>query len=122
MVRWITCQEKIHAFSAYLQWHIPYMRELDPGTGEADLADEIENGGVSKDLEVELEEDIMNPGHTYHIAKYPGYPNTTISTIISEFQATDFIHTLNICAPGSAKCALSNLRNNMPGPVQAGNI
>jgi hypothetical protein len=92
---WIACQEKIHASSAYLQWHIPYMRELDPSTGKADLADKIENGGALKDLEVELEEDIMNPGHTYHIAKYPGYPNTTISTIISEFQATDFIHTLS---------------------------
>ncbi|KAF8531956.1 hypothetical protein JB92DRAFT_3080788 [Gautieria morchelliformis] len=73
MTRWLTRQEKIHSFSSFLSSHSP---------DEPDVDDE--------DCEENLGR-LDTVGRTYHIAKCPGFLNTSVSRIINEFGATEFI-------------------------------
>ncbi|KAF8506129.1 hypothetical protein JB92DRAFT_2737015 [Gautieria morchelliformis] len=75
MTRWLTRQEKIHSFGSFLSSHSP---------DEPDVDDE--------DCEENLGQDTV--GRTYHIAKRPGFPNTSVSRIINEFGAPEFIPAL----------------------------
>ncbi|KAF8586250.1 hypothetical protein K439DRAFT_1646303 [Ramaria rubella] len=83
MIKWITQQEKIHAFAAYLQWQAPEAREIDEGNGEEEPIDMSE----------EHNEEI-NIGRTYHVAKRPGFPSTSLPTIINQFGAVHFLPAL----------------------------
>ncbi|KAF8582477.1 hypothetical protein K439DRAFT_1618232 [Ramaria rubella] len=95
MTKWITWQEKIHAFAAYLQWCTPKAQELDEGDGEEDPIDMVgEPPMYSHLLPTEEHDEEINIGHTYHVAKHPGYPNTSVPTIVNHFGAVHFLPAL----------------------------
>ncbi|KAF8511396.1 hypothetical protein JB92DRAFT_3177189 [Gautieria morchelliformis] len=97
MTRWLTRQEQPHSFGSFLS-------SLSPGEADVDDKDCEENLGrlvrfilvptaappVSLAASV-LEETV---GRTYHIAKRPSFPNTSVSRLINEFGATEFIPAL----------------------------
>ncbi|KAF8503964.1 hypothetical protein JB92DRAFT_3206955, partial [Gautieria morchelliformis] len=68
MTRWLTRQEQIHSFGSFLS-------SISPASLAASVPEET-------------------VGRTYHIAKRPGFPNTSVSRIINEFGATEFIPAL----------------------------
>jgi hypothetical protein len=90
MTKWITRQEKIHTFAAFLRWHVPLASEIDEGDGEEDAVDAVSETVPA----VEAEEEEEEVGQTYQLAKRPGFPNQSVATIIEKFHATYFIPAL----------------------------
>ncbi|KAF8577142.1 hypothetical protein K439DRAFT_1649158 [Ramaria rubella] len=95
MTRWITHQEKVHTFRAYLRWHVPQMQELDPGDGDEELIECIgkDQSALPESGEDAPPKDIM-PGQTYMLAKWPAYPRVPVSTLIKDFHTVDFLPAL----------------------------
>jgi hypothetical protein len=96
MTRWLTRQEKIHCFDAYLRWAVPgYTSEatiLDP-----DVEREHDNNPPTAPLAAPLEQaprptsphDIPECG--YSIAKTPSYLNVPLKVVQDEFGAVNII-------------------------------
>ncbi|KAF8587779.1 hypothetical protein K439DRAFT_1652178 [Ramaria rubella] len=78
MTKWITRQEKIHSFAAYIQWRLPGAEM--PASPHPLHTDEPEE-------EIEVR-------HTFRVAKRPGFLNVSVPTLIPEFGAVDFLPTL----------------------------
>ncbi|KAF8579899.1 hypothetical protein K439DRAFT_1648365 [Ramaria rubella] len=94
MTKWITRQEKIHAFTAYLQWRVG-AGDIDEGHGEEEPIDMIgESTAQPNPLHSEAREEEINVGRTYHVAKHAGFPNTSVPTIIEQFGAVHFLPAL----------------------------
>lgn len=91
MTKWLTRQEACHRFANYLQWTVPgYISELNSVSESKEAVDEDED---EEDVDNDLEDE--EPLTTnYSIAKNPGYPQTSISTLIEKFSAVDFIPCL----------------------------
>ncbi|KAF8526120.1 hypothetical protein JB92DRAFT_3108489 [Gautieria morchelliformis] len=97
MTRWLTRQEQLHSFGSFLS-------SLSPGEADVDDEDREENLGrlvrfipvptvaPPASLAASVPEETV--GRTYHIAKHPGFPNTSVSRLINEFGATEFIPAL----------------------------
>ncbi|KAF8504076.1 hypothetical protein JB92DRAFT_3206668 [Gautieria morchelliformis] len=97
MTRWLTRQEQHHSFGSFLS-------SLSPGEADVDDEDREENLGrlvrfipvptaiPPASLAASVPEETV--GRTYHIAKRPGFPNTSVSRLINEFGATEFIPVL----------------------------
>jgi hypothetical protein len=85
MMKWITRQEQMHAFGAYVRWH-------DPSSYPDVAENERENDDEDSDSEPEEEEAV---GWSYHLAKRPGFPNTPVHKIIQDFHAPFFLLALH---------------------------
>ncbi|KAN0102520.1 hypothetical protein V8E52_011865, partial [Russula decolorans] len=85
MTRWLTRQEKIHHFAAYLQWAVPgYMSE------PIILGPDIENEhDYLQPTESEPLEQASKCG--YSIAKTPSYLNIPLKTVQDDFGADNII-------------------------------
>ena len=77
MVKWITCQEKIHSFSSYLQ-SLPHPTKSNEGDSEEDILPLPHAISIPAANSPDI-------GHTYNIAKRPACPNIPIETIIVEY-------------------------------------
>jgi hypothetical protein len=88
MTIWLTRQEAVQRFCAYLQWAIPSYRAQLLGEVDEPLDDAQE-----KD-EGEKEKEIISTT-SYTIAKKPPLPNVPISSISEDYGAKDFLLELN---------------------------
>lgn len=105
MVNWLTCQEKMRGFSAFLQWrHDNSVRDGDNSRGE--------EGDQPVEPEVEL-----NLGRTYRWSKVSPFPNFSIDKIRRMFHAYDFLPAVitfvktNI--PGATLIPHENMKFNL---------
>ena len=97
MTRWITRQEKIEGFASSLHWCNPQVHDLDPGDGKEAFEDEGNLPQVhAEDAGEPLAEVEIHVGHTYHLAKCPGFPNTSLTTLTTQFHAPDFLSATTI--------------------------
>lgn len=71
------------------------MHDLDPGDGKEAIEDEGNLPIVHADNAGEREVEI-HVGHTYHLAKHPGFPNTSLTTLTTQFHAPDFLSAITI--------------------------
>ncbi|KAF8584520.1 hypothetical protein K439DRAFT_1616617 [Ramaria rubella] len=95
MTKWITRQEKIHAFSAYFHWWAPGARDIDEGRSEEEAIDMVSETTAHPNTSYAQEPDEeINIGRTYCVAKCPGFPNTSMPTIIHQFGAVHFLLAL----------------------------
>ena len=89
MMKWLTHQEACYPFANYLHWTVPgYIMELTA----------ISESKKHEDDEYDELVDADNPdqaeGLGYSIAKQPAYPHTSISSLVTDFGATDFLPQL----------------------------
>lgn len=105
MTRWLTRQEKIFAFSAYLRWRESQTHTLDRGEAEVTLIDTARLAGP------DAPDEEMNVGRTYHLAKHPGYPHTPLSTLATHFHAHDFLPALSTFLILGGRSATARLLN-----------
>ena len=89
MTKWLTRQEACYRFANYLHWTVPgYIMELtaisESKKHEDDECDEL----VDADNVDQVE------GLGYSIAKRPAYPRTSISSLVTDFGAIDFLPRL----------------------------
>ncbi|KAF8589286.1 hypothetical protein K439DRAFT_1612873 [Ramaria rubella] len=89
MTKWITRQEKIHVFTAYLQWQV-VTGDINEGHSEEEPIDMISESTAH----FAAQEEEINFGHTYHVAKHASFPNTSVPTIIEQFGAGHFLLAL----------------------------
>jgi hypothetical protein len=84
MTKWLTRQEKIHCFTAYLRWAVPgYMSNANiPGP-------DIENADNNLQPTAASPHDIPECG--YSIAKTPSYLNVPLKTVQDDFGAENII-------------------------------
>ena len=88
MTKWLMRQESCHRFANYLQITVPgYLM---------DLTTVSESKQTDNDDEEQLDTDHPNQseGLGYSVAKEPAYPHTRISSLITDFGATNFIPCL----------------------------
>lgn len=89
MTRWLTRQEKIHHFAAYLQWAVPgYMSEgLDIGNEHDNTqpteSEPLEQGSSKSSHDI--------PKCGYAIAKTPSYLNVPLKTVQEDFGADNIL-------------------------------
>ncbi|KAF8587700.1 hypothetical protein K439DRAFT_1645778 [Ramaria rubella] len=96
MTKWITRQEKIHVFSAYLHWRAPGACDIDEGSGEEEAIDMVGETAAHPNTSYTQEPDEeINIGCTYCVAKHPGFPNTSMPTIMHQFGAVHFCYELD---------------------------
>jgi hypothetical protein len=99
MTKWLTRQEKIHCFAAYLRWAVPgYMSDSESTGNMPGPGPDIDNAHDDiQPLESELERlgpadspaDIPECG--YSIAKTPSYLNVPLKTVQDDFGAENII-------------------------------
>ncbi|KAJ7456359.1 hypothetical protein B0H11DRAFT_1874417 [Mycena galericulata] len=98
MTTWLRRQESVHKFGAYLQWAMPgYYAPFDAVAIEANRTDEdVEVQNDANDDEGELEP-LIHPQPTvpsFAVAKKPGFPGLTASSIAVDFHAPAFLHKI----------------------------
>jgi len=92
MTIWLRRQESIQQFCLYLQWAVPgYTAEISKNDGE-----------VGEDEEEDEEEDEVNGVaagdevmESYTVAKKPALRNVSVTSIVSDYGATDFLQHLS---------------------------
>lgn len=94
MTEWLTRQEKIGRFSAYLRWAVPgYEAESDT------IGSDVQAGVVGNLPFDAQEQSISNNSpqaeHGYSIAKTPSYINVPLSIIEKDFGAIDMLPSLD---------------------------
>jgi hypothetical protein len=89
MTKWLTRQEKIHRFTAYLQWAVAsyYANPID-----VDIEDSEDN---DKNPPVDVGEQGVHPSNIppsgYSIAKVPSYLNVPLASVQNDFGAVDIL-------------------------------
>lgn len=100
MTVWLRRQESIHKFGAYLQWAVPgYYApfEAAPVPKGGDDDDEEDSDDEQHDDDEGPLEPIPNPQSnrpSFTVAKEPGFPNLTASSIATDFRAPDFLNNI----------------------------
>jgi hypothetical protein len=90
MTKWLMRQEACHRFATYLHWTVPgYIMEL---TAVSESKKAEDNNG--DDEELDADDGDQAEGLGYSVAKEPAYPQTPISSLITDFGATDFLPRL----------------------------
>ncbi|KAF8987416.1 hypothetical protein BDQ17DRAFT_1435655 [Cyathus striatus] len=91
MTTWLQRQESIHEFGVYLQWAVPgYVMELaedDEESNTEDLKDEVINVTENGDLETIKASGVI----PYSISKSAPFPHVSVSQIINDYGAVDFL-------------------------------
>ncbi|KAJ7458309.1 hypothetical protein B0H11DRAFT_1873281 [Mycena galericulata] len=96
MTVWLRRQESVHKFGAYLQWVMPgYYASFDAPPVADEGGDQAQPSGDEQqdDDEGELEP-IANPQPSrpsFTVAKKPGFPGLSASSIAADFHAPDFL-------------------------------
>jgi len=86
MMKWFTCQEACYHFANYLHWTVPgYIMELTAISKSKKLEDDECDELVDADNLDQAEE------LGYSISKQPAYPHTSISSLMTDFSATNFL-------------------------------
>jgi len=90
MTKWLTHQEACFCFANYLHWTIPdYIMELTAISKSKKNDDENEHDEL-----VDADDLDQVEGLGYLVAKEPAYPHTSISSLMMDFGATDFLPQL----------------------------
>ncbi|OBZ73416.1 hypothetical protein A0H81_07111, partial [Grifola frondosa] len=95
MTTWLTRQEAVHRFNAYLQWAEPrtsHSLRPNESSGHRDVDDE--DAVVDNDADESDHLGAQQPVSTYLVAKEPGLPNTPVHSLQEDFGCVDFMHTL----------------------------
>ena len=79
MTKWLTRQEKIDHFTAYLQWAVP----ATAGT--------TDDSNLEPDGESRCDTPVQDLGQTYFVAKTPSYLNVPLVAVQKDFGATDIL-------------------------------
>ena len=110
MTKWLTWQEACHRFAAYLHWMVPgYMAELTAvSRAKQDDDDKLDE---EEEPETDTQCEILSLGNL--ITKEPGYPHTSIGSLVLSFGVTDFLPCLikflqNSPHTSSNVCALTH--------------
>lgn len=94
MTQWLTRQEKIHRFTAYLQWVVPGYRTAFPDPPEArNEHDNLPNDLVSSE-NTTMRHNTLNlnlPEIGWSIPKTPSYQNVSLKTVQDDFGAIDVV-------------------------------
>ncbi|KAJ6527883.1 hypothetical protein DFH09DRAFT_935537 [Mycena vulgaris] len=108
MTVWLARQEAVHKFGSYLQWAVPGYIAKPAADDNSDDEDEVDSSQPLPEPEVvpqvpdesddegELEEPrtVRASVPVYAVAKKPGFPNLTVASILTDFQAPDFLYHL----------------------------
>lgn len=108
MTKWLMRQEACHRFATYLHWTVPgYLMEL---TAVSEYKNVDDDDG--DDEELDADDGDQAEGLGYSVAKEPAYPRTPISSLITDFGATDFLPRLQSflrASPFTSRSALDIL-------------
>jgi hypothetical protein len=123
MTVWFTRQELVAQFDAYLRW-VKYGSDFgDEGGDEGGDEDGDEDGNedahedwevAGKVGEVMIEEDEWK---TYQIAKHAPFPSTSMTTVVEEFGAYDFLYYLQQFLTANDILLKQNLSQQTQFPV-----
>ncbi|KAL1715521.1 hypothetical protein EV715DRAFT_207209 [Schizophyllum commune] len=101
MTRWLTRQEAIVRFRAYLSWAAPEVeggveKEGDEDAEEQDMEEEedTKKEGVAVQTAAKEEEEEYTEAN-YTVAKKPAFPRARLSDLVANHQAPDFTRNLN---------------------------
>jgi hypothetical protein len=87
MTKWLMRQEACHRFATYLHWTVPgYLMELTAVSKYKTVDDDD-----ADDEELDADDGDQAGGLGYSVAKEPAYPRTPISSLITDFGATNFL-------------------------------
>ncbi|KAF8803313.1 hypothetical protein BYT27DRAFT_7260349 [Phlegmacium glaucopus] len=93
MTTWLQCQEAIQWFCVYLQWALPgYTADIFMSKGIADEGDGEEEEEVEEDLGAK---DTPMVEERYTIAKKAALSGVSVTSIVADFGAADFLHHLS---------------------------
>ncbi|KAJ7689554.1 hypothetical protein B0H17DRAFT_937114, partial [Mycena rosella] len=108
MTVWLRRQEAVYKFGTYLQWAVPgYLADRDSSTAVDEDKDDPDEESESGSAAPEEPDDSDNEGELedlpesstslplYRVAKTPPFPNLTVTSICSDFQAPDFLRNLD---------------------------
>ncbi|KAJ7649245.1 hypothetical protein B0H17DRAFT_1215369 [Mycena rosella] len=108
MTVWLRRQEAVYKFGTYLQWAVPgYLADRDSSTAVDEDKDDPDEESESGSAAPEEPDDSDNEGELedlpesstslplYCVAKTPPFPNLTVTSICSDFQAPDFLRNLD---------------------------
>lgn len=103
MTVWLRRQEAIRRFHAYLQWAVPgYLAKVAKERNDKDddcmEAEDDEDEDDDDDDEDDKTAAPTSPSMNipaYVVAKTPGYPKVTVTSIMSDFSAPDFLPHLD---------------------------
>jgi len=109
MTKWLMRQEACHRFTTYLQWTVPgYRAEILAVSETKDEEDEEdEEDDENADADADDSEQTVRLG--YSVAKTPAYPQVPITSIVTDFGATDFLpalHTFLRTSPHTSRSAV----------------
>ena len=107
MTIWLTRQEAVARFCAYLQWAVPNYRAEVIGKVDEPVDDNQSN-------ENEDEKKIPMASHT--IAKKPPLPNVSVASISNNYGAQDFLFELDnyLCASNITPSSLPTAESRFP--------
>ena len=83
MTKWLTRQEKIHRFTAYLQWAVPSEYMPETTTPGPDVNNELDNLQATSCHGI--------PEYGYMIAKTPSYINVPLKNVQDNFGADNIL-------------------------------
>ena len=86
MMIWLTCQEAVARFCAYLQWAVPNYR--------AEVISEVDEP-VDDNQSDENKDEKKIPMASHTIAKKPPLPNVSVASISNDYGAQDFLFELD---------------------------
>ena len=92
MTIWLSRQEAVAQFSAYLDWVLDRLHEGEPGNEAEDNDDndlETDNVGIGN-----VQGQLLP---THAIAIKPGFPHRDLATITTDFKASNFLALLTTC-------------------------
>ena len=90
MTKWLECQESCFHFASYLSWTVPGYRS------ELVSAAEVKVDGNDEDKELKVQEDDGEQVDSlgFSVVKEPAHPGVSISSLIANYGAADFIPSL----------------------------
>lgn len=97
MTTWLQRQEAIWRFKMYLQWVMPEYeararKASDHGTADGDNDDKEDEGEDEDEVD---EEALPHEQTTFHVAKTPPLPRVSVTSIVQDFGAQDFLQCLD---------------------------
>lgn len=91
MTKWLERQESCFRFASYLGWTVPgYLSELTSAADDARMNEEEEE--EDSDIQEDDGEQVESLG--FSVAKQPAHPGVSISSLIANYRAIDFIPCL----------------------------
>lgn len=92
MAIWLSRQEAVHRFQAYLDWAEPRAPETGVDQTECDGEDRTTGDGCEDPTSESLMTDAVS---SYIVAKAPGLPGTSVQQFVDHFGCKDFLRALD---------------------------